>query len=147
MRRARMLQPDQSRPRLDFSRLDVNELVQVTTGRVDTPSASDDGLVLTVWLSCNVEQALHHVDIDENSNQVRVTVWYGWHPDAGHVRTPGAVAAGTRRWRHELHLEAPLGARTVVDGASGETRPLHRPGGASDWTGDAWRRRIPRRQI
>lgn len=126
MRRARTLQSGQSRPRLDFSRLNVNDLVQVAAGRVDTPGVSDDGLVLTVSLTCNVEQGLHHVDVDESSDQVRVTAWYGWHPDAGHVRRPSAVAAGKRVWNDEIHLGAPLGGRTVIDGASGEIRSLRR---------------------
>lgn len=147
MRRARTLQPDQSRPRLDFSQLDVNELVQVATGRLDSPRVSDDGLVLTVSLMCNVEQGLHHVDVDEGSDQVRVTAWYGWHPNAGHVLNPRVAAAGKRIWDHEIHLTAPLGGRTVFDGASAELRPICRPGSASDYSGEAWRRHIRRQRI
>lgn len=147
MRRARTLQSDQSRPRLDFSQLALNNLVQVAAGRVDTPSVSDDGLVLTVSLMCNVEQALHHVDVEENTSQVRVTAWYGWHPEAVHVRRPDAAAAGKRVWRDEIHLRAPLGGRTVIDGASGEIRYPRPPGSSNDDAGEAWRRRIPRQQI
>lgn len=77
---------------------------------------------MTVQLTCNVEQSLHHLDVEENEGQVRITAWYGWRPDAVHVRVPSAVAAGKRIWPHETRLTAPLGNRSVIDGGTGETR-------------------------
>lgn len=97
-------------------------LVDIRPGRISLNAVSDDGLTLTIHLRCNVEQSLHHLDVEENHDQVLLSAWYGWRPDAVHVRIPSAVAAGKSAWPRDIRLMTPLGNRSVIDGGTGETQ-------------------------
>lgn len=76
----------------------------------------ESGGVVRVRVTFNVEQALDRLEVEEGHDEVVITAWVGWKPNAAHLRNPKVTAAATVIRFHEVVLAEPMGQRRLVDG-------------------------------
>lgn len=93
------------------------DLVEIEPHRTRSLEIREDGAVVRVHLDFNVQQGLDRLEADEGPDEVIVTAWVGWRPDAGHLRNPQVIAAGRTVTFVDVRLMENLGDRQVRDGA------------------------------
>jgi hypothetical protein len=71
----------------------------------------ENGQVVRVRVTFNVEQALDRLEVEEGHDEVVITAWVGWKTGAVHLRNPRVTAAGSVIRFHEVVLAEPLAQR------------------------------------
>jgi hypothetical protein len=95
----------------------MSDLVEIGPHPARSLEVREDGAVVRVHLAFNIEQDLDRLETNEQQDEVIVTAWVGWRPDASHLRNRQVIAGGGTVTFVDVRLTENLDDRRVRDGA------------------------------
>ena len=95
----------------------VPALIEIQPHPARSLEVREDGALVRVHLDFSAEQDLDRLETEEGTEEVIVTAWIGWKPDARHLRDRQVVASGRTVTFVDVRLKERVGDRKLRDGA------------------------------